>query len=107
VYRILNPAGAKGSARYLPALFAVTESLLNASDSIESVYTPPCAGEQSLSAALSGALHTLLWKAAEARDRDAVRGEFVSLCERERVDERVAREMLRLYDESEWEEARP
>jgi hypothetical protein len=98
-------SGEEAGFQYIPALFSVTESLLNPDDYIENVYAPqsdiwkntaPVASEISR---VSGGLG---WGVND-KEKSVIRKEFVSLCENEVADKRVAEEIIRLFDESSWE----
>jgi hypothetical protein len=104
---------AASDSRYIPAIFSETESLLNTTDVIDNVYAPravPCADAWQNAAPIVSKINSIsdnfTWKAASEEDKMSVRKEFVSLCEKELSDPRVSKEMLRLFDESSWEDAR-
>ncbi|MDR0376080.1 MAG: hypothetical protein LBH85_10255 [Treponema sp.] len=100
---------AASDSRYVPAIFSETESLLNASDVIENVYVPSADTWQSaapISSTINNVSGGLTWKTASEEDKMSVRKEFVSLCEKELSDPRISKEMLRLFDESPWEDTR-
>ncbi|MDR0708068.1 MAG: hypothetical protein LBF60_09410 [Treponema sp.] len=95
--------------RYIPAIFSETESLLNTTDVIDNVYAP-CADAWQNAGPIASTINSMSggfpWKAASEEDKMSVRKEFVSLCEKELSDPRISKEMLRLFDESSWEDAR-
>jgi len=90
--------------RYLPAIFLATDSLLNPDDSIESVYTADVMENTApLVSEINRVQNTLSWTALDKDEKDAVRREFLALCEKEANEERLAKEMLRMFDASSWE----
>ncbi len=105
---LVKQHNAENDLAYLPALFLATESLLNNEDIIESVFTvessvfpnsTPIAGE------LSRVAGNLMWKSVDKDERNAISNEFIKLCEDKISNERVSKEMMRLFGQSEWEEA--
>jgi len=90
--------------RYLPAIFSATESLLDSSDHIENIYTvnvwkntAPVISE------ISRIHNELPWASVDKDEKDTIRREFLTLCEKEAEDERLSKEIVRLFDESSWE----
>ena len=89
---------------YLPAIFFATDSLLKSGDSIENVYTADAWQNTAPVVAEIGRVHSgLNWSQIEKEDKDAIRKEFLALCEREGGEQRLANEIIRLYDASAWE----
>jgi len=93
--------------RYLPAIFLATESLLNPNDSIENIYiahnevwenTAPVVSE------INRVQGRLCWITADREEKETIRREFMALCEKEAEDERLSKEIARLFDDSSWEE---
>ncbi|MDR1221118.1 MAG: hypothetical protein LBK73_16145 [Treponema sp.] len=100
---------AASNSRYIPVIVSETESLLNTTGVIDNVYAPCADAWQSaapIASKINSASGSLAWKAASEEDKTSVRKEFVSLCEKELSDPRISKEMLRLFDESSWEDAR-
>jgi len=90
--------------RYLPAIFLATDSLLNPEDSIESVYTADAMENAApLVSEINSVQNSFSWTALDKDEKDAVRREFLALCEKEADEERLAKEMLRLFEASSWE----
>jgi hypothetical protein len=90
--------------RYLPAVFLATDSLLNPDDSIESIYTADVMENTApLVSEINRVQNALSWTALDKDEKDAVRREFLALCEKEANEERLAKEMLRMFDASSWE----
>ncbi|MDR2793999.1 MAG: hypothetical protein LBB61_10130 [Treponema sp.] len=95
--------------RYIPALFLETDSLLNTTDAIENAYVPHTDAWQNAAPVISEISRiagSFAWKTADEGEKTPVRKEFVSLCEKEVSDPRLSKEMLRLFDESSWEDTR-
>jgi hypothetical protein len=90
--------------KYLPAIFFATDSLLNPEDSIESVYTADVMENTTpLVSEINRVQNALFWTALDKDEKDAIRREFLALCEKEVNEEHLAKEMLRLFDASSWE----
>jgi len=90
--------------RYLPAIFLATDSLLNPDDPIESVYTANAMENMTpLVSEISRIQNALPWTSLDKDEKDTVRREFLVLCERETNEERLAKEMLRMFDVASWE----
>ncbi|MDR0643906.1 MAG: hypothetical protein LBG05_03175 [Treponema sp.] len=107
---ILSPSEheADSGNRYIPVIVSETESLLNTTDVIDNVYVPCTEAWQTaapVASKISGVSNSFAWKAAREEDKTSVRKEFVSLCEKDMPDPRIAKEMLRLFDGSSWEDA--
>jgi len=101
---------AGGSNRcFIPAVFLVTDSLLNPGDQIETVYTAHADVWQNTTPIVSevNRVHDdFKWAQLGQDEKDKVRKEFVVLCEKEIGDERLSKEINRLFGESAWEECR-
>jgi hypothetical protein len=104
--------GQDGDTCYLPALVCVTASLLNNSDYIENVYVPQNEVWQNtapVAAEISRFQQELAWSpqdAAQDGGKALIRKEVLALCEKDQADERIKNEIIRLFDESAWEEPR-
>ncbi|MDR2841731.1 MAG: hypothetical protein LBV52_00840 [Spirochaetaceae bacterium] len=91
---------------FLPVIVLATESFLNKDDYIESVYTakaPSWQNTTALVSAVTSAKDNFKWTALNDAEREAVKNEFNNFCEKENLDEREAKEIKRLFEESRWE----
>jgi hypothetical protein len=91
---------------YLPVVFFATDSLLNSGDSIENVYTVQNDALQNpapIVSEVNRANKDLHWESLNAEEKGLIRKEFLSLCEKNLSEERVSKEIVRLFDESIWE----
>ena len=91
--------------RYLPAVFFETESLLSSNDSIESIHIAQSDVWQNTNPFITEINNThdsMPWKELDTEEKNAIRREFLALCEKEE-DERLTNEITRLFDESSWE----
>ena len=98
-------SGEQAGFEYIPALFSVTESLLNPDDYIENVYAPQSDAWKNtapVASEISRVSGDLGWGVND-EEKALVRKEFVALCEKEATDKRVAEEIIRLFDKSSWE----
>jgi hypothetical protein len=97
-------------SQYIPGIVSAAESLLNTDDCIENIYTPQSETWQnapSMVSEINRISRDLAWVPTRTEDKDMVRKEFMALCEKECTDERLSKEIRRLFDESSWEEAQP
>jgi hypothetical protein len=98
---------AEPCASHIAAVLLETDSLLTANEQIDSVITAQAEAWQAtapLVSALSQAKSSLDWQANSEEDKAATRSEFMALCEKEVAgDERIAKEIARLFDASAWE----
>jgi hypothetical protein len=91
---------------FLPIIFSATESLMNSSESIESVFTTESDILQNparVVTEIKQAQEKLGWTASGVEEKERIKKEFVSLCESGSSNERLNREIIRLFDESSWE----
>jgi hypothetical protein len=92
---------------YVPAILFSTDSLLNPDDYIDNVYlarTEEWQNTGPIVSEISNVQSDLKWVPANAEETDRVRKEVLSLCEKESLEERVSKEIIRLFDESVWED---
>jgi len=103
----LEDASSNMGIRYIPSVFCVTESLLNPEDHIENVYTPQTDVWRNTTPIVSEVNRiqgNLRWSPSDSEERALIRKEFLALSEKEMNDERVSKEIIRLFDESAWED---
>jgi hypothetical protein len=99
-----NDFSGDSDIRCLPAVFCVTDSLLNQNDSIENVYTADSWQNAAPIIAELNRIHDdLSWGALDSEEKNNIRREFLKLCENESNDDRLVKETIRLFDESSWE----
>jgi hypothetical protein len=90
--------------RYLPAIFLTTDSLLASGDHIENVYTVDAwQNAAPVVAEVNQTQSQLPWISIEKEEKDTIRREFIALCEKDSGEERITKEMIRLFEESAWE----
>jgi hypothetical protein len=99
--------------QYVPAIYSATESLLNQDDTIESVYTAQTEVWQNTAPVVSEINRInsgLSWLPLASEEKALIRKEFIVLCEKgqaaDESEERVTKEMIRLFDESAWEDCK-
>lgn len=95
--------------RFIPVIFSVTDSLLNRNDQIENVYTAKTEVWQNTTpivSEVSKAQDSYKWGPSAAAEKAKVRKEFIVLCEKESKDERMSKEIIRMFEGSEWEECK-
>ena len=94
---------------FIPAIFSVKDSLLNRGDSIENVSTAQTDVWQNtapITAEVSRMQNELNWKPLSPAEREPIRKEFIALCESDVTDKRLSKEIIRLFEESVWEECK-
>jgi hypothetical protein len=92
---------------YLPAIIFQTDSLFNVNDTIENVFTVHTdvwQNNASLVSEISRVQPDFKWDAQTTEEKALVRNDFLALCEKEISEERLSKEIIRLFDESSWEE---
>lgn len=92
--------------RFLPSIVFVTDSLLNSGDHIETIYTAETdkvQNEKSIISQINTSYNSFHWAETEAAEKNILRKSFIELCENEIEDERLSKELTRLFDESSWE----
>jgi hypothetical protein len=91
---------------FLPGIVTSSMSFLNSNDYIESVYTaqaPYWQNTTPLIAAITTQKESFTWKPSSDTEREAVKHEFNNFCENENLEERVGKEIKRLFEQSHWE----
>jgi hypothetical protein len=90
---------------FLPVIFSSSESLLKPEESIENVYMAQGALQDSsqIVTEVKQNHEKFTWKDISGKEKEQVKKEFFLLCENSSSDERLNREILRLFDESSWE----
>ncbi|MCL2244959.1 MAG: hypothetical protein FWC03_10915 [Treponema sp.] len=94
---------------YVPVVFMVSDSLLNPGDNIENIFTAKNDVWQNVSPIVSEVNRInkdLTWSPSDSGNKDMIRREFIALCEKCHDEERVVKEMIRLFDESPWEDCK-
>jgi len=97
------------NVHFLPTVFFITDSLLNSGGYIENVYTVQTDIWQNTAPIILeiNRIHkNLNWTPTSSGDKDLIRGEFIAICEKESNEERVSKEIIRLFDESVWEDCK-
>jgi hypothetical protein len=105
-YESQEQPDSKDKYAFLPVVFSSTESLLRNSEVIDTVYTAQAdilRNPAPIVTELKQVQDRLNWTALKDEEKDRVKKEFISLCENGGSDERLNREIIRLFDESSWE----
>jgi len=87
----------------------VSDSLLNQDDYIENVYTAKTDVWQNTTPIVSEINRMqkdLNWSPSDNSEKALIRREFLALCEKEKDEERVTKEIIRLFDEAQWEDCK-
>jgi len=94
---------------YVPVIFLASDSLLNQGDSIENIYTAKTDEWQNTAAIVSEVNRInkeLNWSLSGSEEKAVIRREFIALCEKGNTEERLTKEMIRLFDGSAWEDCK-
>jgi hypothetical protein len=96
--------GGDSDYHYLPAIFFATDSLLKSGDAIENIYTADAWQDTAPVVSEIGRINSgLRWSEIELKEKNAIRKEFLALCEKEGEEQRMVNEIIRLFDEAAWE----
>ena len=104
-----NNFSGEENVNFLPAVFFVTDSLLNPSDYIENIYTVQTEIWQNtvpIISEINRIQKDLSWTPSNSEDKNLIRKEFFAICEKESGEERLSKEIIRLFDESVWEDCK-
>ena len=104
-----NDFSSDSNVCYVPVLFAVSDSLLNAGDFIENIYTAKTEEWQNTAPIVSEINRInkdLNWSPSDKEETAVIRKEFLALCEKDQNEERVLKEIIRLFDGSVWEDCK-
>jgi hypothetical protein len=96
----------KDDYSFLPVVFSSAESLLKGGEVIDAVYTAQTDIVQNPARIVTEVKRVqdgLNWTALKDGEKEQVKKEFISLCESGDSDERLNKEIIRLFDESSWE----
>jgi hypothetical protein len=91
---------------FLPVIFSSSESLLNPDESIESVYMAQediLRNSSQIATDVKQSQGTFAWTGLSGKEKELVKKEFMLLCEGGNSEERLNKEILRLFDGSSWE----
>jgi len=94
---------------FVPAVFFVTDSFLNSGDYIENVYTVQTdvwKNTAPIISEINRIQKDLNWIPSNNEDKTLIRREFLAICEKESDEEKVSKEIIRLFDESVWEDCK-
>ena len=107
---LVNDSVKETDLQYMPVIFFSSDSLLREDEQIDNTYTAHNDIWQNTAPILSEVnrlQNGFGWKTSGSGTRDVVRKEILNLCEKEGGgDERMLKEVMRLFDESVWEEAK-
>ena len=101
-----NDLSADFDFRYLPAIFCTINSLLNQDSYIDNVYSAQADVWQNTAPVVSeiNRVHNdLPWGILDKDEKEVIRRELLAMCEKETNDDRLSKEIVRLFDDSSWE----
>jgi len=104
-----NSFSGNSDQHFIPVIFSVADSFLNPGDHIENVYTAQVDVWQNTAPVISGVSHAqneFNWVPLDMDEKERIRREFIAFCEKEQHEERLSKEIVRLFEESVWEECK-
>ena len=93
-------------SEYVPVIFTESDSMMSSDSVIKNIYSSPQAKYSKDSRyinQLKEKSESFEWKAVSDKEFEPVKNSFQAKVSSEITDERVAKEMLRLFDETKWE----
>jgi hypothetical protein len=90
----------------LPVIFSATESFLNKENIKETVYSAQAPFWQNITpivTAVTNAQSDFSWHVINNEEWGAIKKEFIALLEKEPIDQRESGEIMRLFDQTQWE----
>lgn len=106
VKSILNDTGfEEKQAQFVPVIFSETDSMISENTSVKNIYTPDqakYAHDSKFLNRLKDKSDEFEWKEVRENEFEPIKNSFQSKINSEISDERVAKEMLRLFGESKW-----
>lgn len=106
VKSILNDTGfEEKQAQFVPVIFSETDSMISENTSVKNIYTPDqakYAHDSKFLNQLKDKSDEFEWKEVRENEFEPIKNSFQSKINSEISDERVAKEMLRLFGESKW-----
>lgn len=106
VKSILNDTGfEEKQAQFVPVIFSETDSMISENTSVKNIYTPDqakYAHDSKFLNQLKDKSDEFEWKEVCENEFEPIKNSFQSKINSEISDERVAKEMLRLFGESKW-----
>jgi hypothetical protein len=91
---------------YLPVVISSAESLINKNENIENSFIAQSEYWGNINPVISEVTrvqNNLNWSNVDMQEKEKVKNEFISLCEKDNMDERVSGEISRLFNASSWE----
>ena len=92
------------SNKYIPVIICENESVFSKDSFVKNIYIPEKEGLYNFSSVKNTAQNTPFNWQKEASDVSQVKNSFEELIRKEGVDDRVAKEMMRLFEASTWTE---
>ncbi len=99
---------ADSQSEFIPVIFVETDSMITEDSSVSDILAPTekaFASNSKFLSQLKDASKSFSWKAVNDKDFSPIENSFKAKVNQEISDERVAKEMLRLFGESKWAEA--
>ncbi|WP_191014470.1 hypothetical protein [Treponema zioleckii] len=92
------------SDEYIPVIFVESDSMFAEETSVKNIYVPQTENLDGATLVnnVSGKFQEFPWKSVDAQTQSQIKNIFLEKCGSEGVDERVAKEMIRLFDASVW-----
>ncbi len=103
-----NGSAPNAQSEFIPVIFVESDSIITEDSSVQNIFAPDQAefsGNSKFLSQLKDASKDFSWKEVDKKTLEPVENSFKSKVNQEVTNERVAKEMLRLFAESKWTEA--
>ncbi|MCK9171037.1 MAG: hypothetical protein M0P01_11550 [Treponema sp.] len=90
---------------YIPVVLAETDSMYDTANKVSSVYTADTgifSNADEVSNQVQSSLPSFRWTPVAKEEHDQVQNAFMQRCSSSKIDDRVTKEMIRLFNESSW-----
>lgn len=102
-----NDELADSEKQYVPVIISEADSMFSENTSVNMTYVPSSnvidAKKDKIVNQINNISDDFSWKNTDEEELKSIRNIFVSKCANDNVEERVAKEMLRLFDEGSWQ----
>ena len=107
---ILNGQSVHESMKeYVPVVVTEWDSMLATDSKLDNVYVPQdkfVQDHSELLDAVNSSYPDFNWSRVDQESYEKIKSSFMKMCGREKIDERVLKEMVRLFEQSKWNDAK-
>lgn len=108
LHHILNDEDISASTEeYVPVLMVESDSMFAADSSLNNYYVSDNESlpDSTIINNIQAASGNFTWKEVEQKNYESIKNSFLTKCNESGLDERVIKEMIRLFESSKWQEA--